>query len=97
MDSPRPSERYVNIFGEEVAVPDKAKRKSPVPRGHAARPGTGPDGETCGSCAHVFRRQLGKTYLKCSLAKAKWTGGGASDIRARDAACSRWERKADAV
>ena len=66
-------------------------RKSAVPRGHAAAPGSGPAGETCKSCAHIFRnRDCAKVYIKCGLAKHKWTGGGGSDVRAGDAACSAW-------
>lgn len=76
------------------AEKQKTRRKSPVPRGHVMPPGTGPEGETCGTCKHLFRNQKAKTYLKCGLNAAKWTGGGATDIRARDAACSKWERAA---
>lgn len=68
------------------------KRKDPVPRGHIMPPGTGPAGETCGSCKHLFRNRMAKTYLKCELNRPRWTGGGATDIRARDAACQKWER-----
>jgi hypothetical protein len=63
------------------------------PRGHVAPPGTGPEGETCGSCKHLFRNQMAKVYLKCGLNRAKWTGGGKSDVRARDHACKMWEAK----
>lgn len=62
--------------------------------GHAAAPGTGPEGETCGSCANLARKRLSKTYLKCRLMEAIWTGGGGTDVRARDPACSKWERPA---
>jgi hypothetical protein len=65
-------------------------RSSPVPNGHAARPGSGPEGETCGSCSHLYRNRMSKTYLKCSLMRARWTGGGATDVRARDPACLKW-------
>lgn len=68
----------------------KLKRRSPVPRGHAWTPGTGPEGETCGTCRHIYRRELSKTYLKCGLNSAKWTGGHGTDIRAREAACKFW-------
>lgn len=71
----------------------KLKRIEPIPRGHVFTPGTGPEGETCGSCRHLFRNKLSKTYLKCSLNRANWTGGRASDIRAGDAACKYWEHK----
>ncbi len=67
----------------------------PPPRyrkhGHVGPPGTGPKGETCGSCVHIHRRQMGKVYLKCGLNKDNWTGGGASDIRAGDPACNHWQ------
>ena len=75
-----------------MLVPPQALRASTVPkRGHAARPGSGPEGETCGSCAHYTLRQMSKTYRKCGLTKATWTGGPGSDIRAKDPACSKWE------
>jgi len=85
-----------DLFGLERALtPDerkKLKRKDPIPRGHAWTPGTGPEGETCGTCKHLYRRQMGKTYLKCGLNRARWTGGKGSDIRARDDACKKWEK-----
>lgn len=62
-------------------------------RGHAAPPGTGPEGETCGSCVHLVRRQMAKTYFKCGLERARWTGGGGTDVRAKDAACRRWTKE----
>lgn len=60
-------------------------------RGHAAQPGTGPEGESCGTCQHRARIRYAKTYQKCELVKAKWTHGAGTDIRARDPACERWE------
>lgn len=69
------------------------KRGRPTePRGYAATPGTGPEGETCKTCAHLYRRECAKTYLKCLLMKSRWTGGAATDIRAGSPACNRWER-----
>lgn len=58
-------------------------------KGHAAAPGGGPKGETCGTCEHIVRHTLAKTYLKCGL--IRWTNGSATDIRAGDPACVRWE------
>lgn len=66
-------------------------RKGPQPRGYAAPPGTGPAGETCKTCAHLFRNEMSKTYLKCSRNRANWTGGKASDILARAPACRLWD------
>jgi hypothetical protein len=67
------------------------QRKRPRKRGHAMPPGTGPTGETCGSCYFLVHKRLAKTYLKCELRRATWTGGGGTDVRARDPACSKWE------
>lgn len=69
-------------------------RAASVRRGlHAAEPGTGPEGETCGTCAHLVRKHMAKTYLKCGLCRARWTCGGGTDIRARDPACSKWQAR----
>lgn len=62
-------------------------------RCHYATPGSGPLGETCGSCRHLARVQLARTYLKCERMRAHWTGGAGTDIKARDRACSGWERR----
>lgn len=67
----------------------KAKKKGL----HAMPPGTGPEGETCGSCANLYRRQMANVYLKCSLTREHWTGGSGTDVRARDPACSKWKRR----
>lgn len=49
----------------------------------------GPDGSTCGACAHLRKRSLGKTYYKCALAKD--TPGPATDVRLRWRWCSAFE------
>jgi hypothetical protein len=59
-------------------------------RGHAAPPGTGPEGQYCKTCEHLERKQMSKTYLKCGLMRAHWTGGGGTDVRAGDPACRLW-------
>lgn len=91
-----------DLFGHESvhdrlgAMTDAERRRMrrraySVPRGHAMPPGTGPEGETCGSCRHLVRNRMAKTYLKCGRNEAAWTGGPKSDVRARDAACGKWE------
>lgn len=70
-----------------------AKRGQTEPQGHAAAPGSGPEGETCRTCKHLYRKSMAKTYLKCELMKHRWTGGGKTDVRAKDPACARWEAK----
>lgn len=69
----------------------KARRLSKK-HGHAAPPGTGPEGETCKTCKHLSGWRMSKTYLKCGLMSAHWTGGEGTDVRAGDKACRRWER-----
>lgn len=64
----------------------------PPRKGHAADPGTGPKGETCGSCEHYARSSFNvKTFRKCILMKPHWTHGPGSDIRAKDPACKEWK------
>lgn len=60
---------------------------------YADIPGSGPTGETCGSCKHIRRKEMAKVYLKCGLTEAHWTGGGGTDIKARAPACSKWEAR----
>lgn len=67
------------------------RQKASVPRGHAAEPGTGPVGESCGTCKHLTRHRHAKVYLKCGLMRAAWSHGPKTDIRAGDAACKKWE------
>lgn len=83
-----------DLFGNELTEAEAyalLKRKATQPRGYAAPPGTGPVGETCGSCKHLFRNHLAKTYLKCGLNRARWTGGPGTDILAKAPACKFWE------
>lgn len=89
-----------DLFGNELTpvqerVHSGVKRKSPQPRGHAAPPGSGPAGETCKTCDHYTLRRWAKVYRKCGLMQAQWTGGGATDIRASDPACRRWQKRAE--
>jgi len=59
---------------------------------YADTPGTGPAGETCKTCRHLYRRTMAKTYLKCALTRHGWTGGGKTDVKATAPACSKWEK-----
>jgi hypothetical protein len=69
----------------------KRLRGGPQPKGYAAPPGSGPAGETCGTCDHLARVQPGnRSFPKCGLMERGWTGGTASDVRVRSPACSRW-------
>ena len=79
----------ISLFGEEI--PDVAPKATAKKGGHFAAPGTGPAGETCGTCKHLVRIQLSsKAVHKCQLAHFNWTHGPGSDIRCKDAACGGW-------
>lgn len=78
---------FPTLAGEIVAVPQFGKHHIQQ-RGYAAKPGTGPKGETCGSCKHIRR---GRRYRKCELTRACWTHSQRTDILARAPACAKWE------
>ncbi len=76
--------------GQAASFLPKVGRGRSIRKGFAAMPGTGPDGETCGSCAHCYFVQPNvKRFYKCRLTKL--THGAASDIKKRSPACARWE------
>lgn len=79
---------FTTMGGESVKVPVRGKHYV-KPSGYMYHPGTGPEGETCGSCKHDVRF---RRYHKCGLARRVWTHGRGSDILARSPACKYWER-----
>lgn len=85
-----------DLFGNETEyqhTPTTEKRgRNANPKGYAGKPGTGPKGETCGSCRNIHKKcGSGRAYLKCRLIRWRWTGGAGTDILARTPACERWE------
>lgn len=68
-----------------------AKAKRGQARGNAAPIGSGPAGETCGSCVHCYSPPAFRTFYKCRLVKP--THGPGTDIRLKWAACARWQSK----
>jgi len=81
------------IFPELGHPPEKQKKRTRYgkPAGYAAMPGTGPPGETCGSCRFRVYKTMAKRYQKCALMRRHWTGGSGTDIKARSPACREWE------
>jgi hypothetical protein len=70
-------------------VPEPAHGKHYIKQwGYFMPPGTGPAGETCGSCKHIAR---GDKYRKCRRNEVRWTHGPKTDILSRSPACSAWE------
>ncbi len=73
------------LFGQPVQSPRKGC--------YADVPGTGPAGQTCGTCMYLHRRHSAGTYLKCWLMREYWTGGAGTDIKAGSPACRYWVEK----
>jgi hypothetical protein len=82
---------FTTMGGETVTVPLRGKHYV-QPKGYAAPPGTGPAGETCKTCQHLVYNQMAKSYPKCDLNRARWTGGRGSDILVKAPACRLWEK-----
>jgi hypothetical protein len=78
-----------DLFGREVD--DRPKLRGPD-RAHPAPVGSGPAGETCGTCkSYCSVEHHNKRWRKCRL--VRWTHGPGTDIRKRDPACAGWEQK----
>jgi hypothetical protein len=80
----------------ELALKER-KIAHPVDRAHPYPPGSGPPGQTCGTCAKLCTRRFSKTYFKCRVLMKFWTAGPGTDIRKKDPACLCWEPRIDKV
>lgn len=69
--------------------------RSPKAAGYAAPPGTGPEGQTCGTCAHCHVRSARRTprrrFYKCGLRIATWNTDRSSDVLVSSPACRLFE------
>lgn len=77
----------------QAALDAPLNRRSNTPRltpkqGYAAPPGTGPFGETCGSCRHLHTAGNPRKDLHCNLAGHR---RGERRPSQGSPACSRWE------
>ncbi len=64
----------------------------PDSRATPARIGSGPAGETCGSCRFCVHVQWqAGWYFKCEKIKPNWSHGAGTDIRKKWAACKEWQ------
>lgn len=80
---------YRTRDGRTVEVKQRGKHYV-EPRGYAARPGTGPKGETCKSCRYSVTSPRRGRWTKCRLTEACWTKTRRTDILLGAAACSKW-------
>lgn len=62
--------------------------------GHAALPGTGPAGETCGGCAWLVRHETQRMRTKCGHRDGRNTRSAATDIALKHPACRYWSAPA---
>jgi hypothetical protein len=69
----------------------------PYDRAHPYRPGSGPKGQTCGTCAKLCTHRANKTHFKCRVLMKSWTAGLGTDVRKKDPACLCWEPRLDEV
>lgn len=61
---------------------------------HPYPPGTGPKGETCGTCRMCVKNPYrDRNYYKCRYLKFRWTCGQGTDLRLKDEACFLWKKK----
>lgn len=75
-----------DLFGEPLASEPKPLTLGPYPY----KPGTGPAGETCKSCANAYATGgRGRHYWKCLLVKR--SASVATDIRLKSPACRAWK------
>jgi len=78
---------FRTLGGDTVTVKKRGKHYI-QPRGYYQPPGTGPAGETCGTCKHIAR---GRRWAKCALSRGKWTSSRGTDILVKSPACRKWE------
>jgi hypothetical protein len=81
------------LFGDDFTKgtgPAVAKRCTPAPCG------SGPEGETCGTCEFLVRlKYRSSTYIKCGKVEHLWTNGAGSDVRVKWEACREHQRKSE--
>lgn len=83
-----------DLFGEQVPAVPARKDGKPRKIGYAARPGSGPRGQRCGTCKFAQRVvHRGEFTHKGELMTFVWQHNAASDISLRAPACSKWERR----
>ncbi|MFA5898015.1 MAG: hypothetical protein WC829_02760 [Hyphomicrobium sp.] len=75
----------LDLYGNPVKITSRHATKA---KGYAAAPGSGPKGETCGTCGHHYVRKMSNLYHKCELTKG--SGCRASDVLVKSPACWRW-------
>lgn len=81
-----------NIFdGHIERAREYGKRFAGSANGYAAKPGTGPADQSCGTCGNCRVRKIKcHNVYKCGLCEALWTHDRGTDVLKRSPACARW-------
>jgi hypothetical protein len=66
-------------------------------RAHPYRPGSGPEGESCGSCAKLVIKRFSEDFFQCHVQRRYWLSEERTDIKATDRACLAWEPATEKV
>ena len=88
--------QQLGVFGgAEPARINRQAMAQPKAAGYAAPPGSGPEGETCGTCLSCrFKVIRGRRVYKCGRMTRSWTHGRESDVSVRSPACELHEKGA---
>lgn len=83
---------HIDLFGAPILDLTAAERHGCVPKGYPRRPGSGPAGQTCGTCVYAIDIDYhGRCYYKCAIIKHRWTHGPGTDIKLKSPACELWQ------
>ena len=88
---------HPDLFVGESPLPEERRHlEMQIPDGgHAATPGSGPIGKTCGDCLNIciYEDWGRRPFLKCDR-RIEWTPTPETDINESDAACLFFEGEA---
>lgn len=81
-----------DLFGELRELPKKIKKHRPSRKFKTMQELHGyKDGETCKTCRYCKSIRFNKVYWKCE--KWRLSHSSATDIRLKNKACCKWEKK----
>ena len=86
---------WLEAHPDVLAFAAQEKLRHPLDRAHPYPPGSGPPGQTCGTCAKLCVKECSRKYFKCHVLMKFWSCGPATDIRKKDLACMAWEPRID--
>ena len=96
MAAPTRPGQFALFGGVEPAPVQPSAMRSPKANGYAAPPGTGPNGETCGTCQHctvheATRGPRTRRWYKCEVMVRNWTYSRGSDVLLTSPACRHFQ------